>query len=319
MTNEELEKEIDDASKRIEARQSEITSELTLLSGQIVTYTNWAWRFVWFGAGVAILSVVFFIWKNTEAGFGLNLLGDFMAGSVASLWSLAGLFFIYVAFLGQKQQLLNQQLEIMYSQLEVKYTRLELSGQKEEMVAQNKTLRQQKFENTFFQLLSLFNSIVNSLDIRGRQTLAVTTSGRDCFEVFYRRLVVHLSNLIYGEGINNGDVSTATVEQVVSAYDKLYSKDKSDLSHYFRTIYHIIKFIDKSDIENKKQYIAIARAQLSSYEQILIFYNCLHDNGKEKFKPLIEKYAVFKNIDDSIIINEEHFSAYADGAYKTSK
>jgi len=315
MTEQTLETEIENASRRIESRQAEIDTELQKLVAQIDKYTTWAWRFVWFGAFVAFVSTIFYLCKNTETGFGLNLLGDFMAGTVASIWSLAGLFFIYVAFLGQKQQLLNQQLEIMYSQLEVKYTRLELSGQKEEMKEQNNTLRQQKFENTFFQLLSLFNSIVNSLDIRNKKTLAVTTSGRDCFVVFYRRLANHLNSIIYGEASAMKDLSGATTVQTVEAYDKLYSDDKSDMSHYFRTIYHIIKFVDKSEIENKKQYISIARAQLSSYEQILIFYNCLHENGNEKFKPLIEKYALFKNIDSSLVINQEHLKEYKKGAY----
>lgn len=315
MTDQTLETEIENATRRIETRQAEINTELQQLIAQIDKYTTWAWRFVWFGAIVAFISTIFYLCKNTDTGFGLNLLGDFMAGTVASIWSLAGLFFIYVAFLGQKQQLLNQQLEIMYSQLEVKYTRLELSGQKQEMKEQNNTLRQQKFENTFFQLLNLFNSIVNSLDIRNRKTLAVTTSGRDCFVVFYRRLSNHLNSIIYGEQSAIKDLSEATVEQTVEAYDKLYSEDKSDMSHYFRTIYHIIKFVDKSEIENKKQYISIARAQLSSYEQILIFYNCLHENGNEKFKPLIEKYALFKNIDSSLLVNQEHLKEYENGAY----
>lgn len=315
MTDNTLEAEIENATRRIESRQVEIDTELQLLVTQIEKYTTWAWRFVWFGAFVAFISTIFYLSKNTETGFGLNLLGDFMSGTVASIWSLAGLFFIYVAFLGQKQQLLNQQLEIMYSQLEVKYTRLELSGQKEEMMEQNNTLRLQKFENTFFQLLSLFNSIVNSLDIRNRKTLAVTTSGRDCFVIFYKRLSNYLDAIIDSEGTGMKELRNASIIETVEAYDKLYSEDKSDMSHYFRTIYHIIKFIDASDIENKKQYISIARAQLSSYEQILIFYNCLHENGSEKFKPLIEKYALFKNIDGSLVINQEHLNEYASGAY----
>lgn len=315
MKDQTLEAEIENSTKRIESRKLEIDTELQQLVDQIEKYTTWAWRFVWFGAVIAFISIIFYLCKNNDNGFGLNLLGDFMSGTVASIWSLAGLFFIYVAFLGQKQQLLNQQLEIMYSQLEVKYTRLELSGQKVEMKEQNNTLRQQRFENTFFQLLGLFNSIVNSLDIRNIRTLAVTTSGRDCFVVFYKRLANHINSIMYGDGSDMQDLSEATAVQAVEAYDILYSENKSDMSHYFRTIYHIIKFIDKSEIEDKKQYISIARAQLSSYEQILIFYNCLHENGNRKFKPLIEKYALFKNIDSSLLVNQEHLSEYENGAY----
>lgn len=310
MSQNDLESEIQKASKRIEARQSLIDNELSTLGSKIVQYTNWAWGFVWTGAIIAIFSILYFICVNNEVGFALNLLGDFLGGTVASLWALAGLFFIYVAFLGQKQQLLNQQLELMYSQLEVKYTRLELAGQKQEMKEQNLTLRQQKFENTFFQLINLFNSIVNSLDLRSGKLRTVTTSGRECFDVFYKRLRNHLKTIVHGKNSSNEDLSGASIDQSLNAYEILYINERSDLSHYYRTIYHIYKFIDTSEIKNKKQYASIARAQLSSYEQILLFYNCLHQNGAKKFKPLIEKYAVFKNIDESLIFNQEHFNEY---------
>jgi hypothetical protein len=310
-----LEKDIEATVGRIEQRQTQIEGELSLLNRQIEKYTTWAWRFVITGGVIAAFAIVWFLFKNKADGFAIDQLGDFMSGTVAALWSLAGLFFIYIAFLGQKQQLLNQQLEIMYSQLEVKYTRLELAGQKAEMKEQNATLKQQRFENTFFQLISLFNSIVNSLDIRDRKTRAVTTSGRECFNVFYRRLRSHLTEIVYGGGSSNDDLKNASAEQTLNAYNKLYDNEKADLSHYFRTIYRIYKFIDNSDIEDKTQYAAIARAQLSSYEQILIFYNCLHVHGREKFKPLIERYAVLKNLDDSLLINHEHLDEYEDGAY----
>lgn len=153
------------------------------------------------------------------------------------------------------------------------------------------------------------------MDLRSRQTKSVTTSGRECFDIFYKRLRRHLTTIVHGGASSSDDLDKATITQTIEAYNILYSNEKSDLSHYFRTIYHIYKFIDNSEIKNKKQYASIARTQLSSYEQILLFYNCLHDNGKEKFKPYIEKYAVFKNIDESLIINEDHFGEYNKSAY----
>jgi hypothetical protein len=311
----DLEEEIEEATKDLKKKEVRIQSNVSELDLKISFFTKLSWAFVWTGCIVTVAGVLLFLFMNTEKGFGLSLLGDFMAGTVASIWSLAGLFFIYVAFLGQKQQLLNQQLEITYSQVEVKYTRLELKGQKEEMQAQNETLRQQKFENTFFQLLTLFTSIVNSLDLRSIRTKEVSTVGRDCFNIFYTRFKVHLSEKIHGKGNYSGNLSKATIENAIQAYDTLYLNERSDLSHYFRTFYHIIKFVDKSEIENKKQYVSIARAQLSSFEQMLLFYNCLHSNGVEKFKPLIEKYALFKNIDESLIVNEKHLECYKRGAY----
>lgn len=166
----DIEVEIQEASSRIDKRASDTEKALGLLDSKIATLTKVSWSFVAAGAVIALFGIFSYftstIPANPATSFNLNLLGDFLAGGVASVWSLAGLFFIYVAFLGQKQQLYHQQLEIMYSQLEVKYTRLELEGQKNELIEQNKTLRQQRFENTFFQLLRNHQDIVNSIDIR---------------------------------------------------------------------------------------------------------------------------------------------------------
>ncbi len=310
MSEIDLEQEIKEASARIQARQSEIKSELNTLDSKIKKYTNWAWGFVWSGFGISVFSIIYYLCKYKEADFGLNLLGDFLGGSVASVWALAGLFLIYVAFLGQNQQLLNQQLEIMYSQLEVKYTRLELVGQKEEMKLQNETLLNQKFENTFFELLTLFNSIVNSLDLR-KTIKTIVATGRDCFETFYKYLTTETRTII---GQNNALVSTS-MPQAIRAYEKVYNDNKSDLSHYFRTIYHIFKFIDSSNVEDKRRYASIARAQLSSHEQVLLFYNCLHKNGLKKFKPLIERYAIFKNLDRELIFSPNHLNEYKNSAF----
>jgi len=190
-------KELEAETKRIEENQNEIKSKIDSLDKDIFIYSRCAWGCVIIGFVAALSAIIYFFnfdfSRNEVNNFNLNLLGDFMAGLVASIWSLAGLFFIYVAFLGQKQQLLNQQIEICYSQLELKYTRLELKytrfelkGQKEEMIAHNKTLNQQKFENTFFQLLGLFNSIVNTLDYKNNNT--IFSSGRDSFRSFYDKM-----------------------------------------------------------------------------------------------------------------------------------
>ena len=300
-----LQEEINDASERIENRQSEIELELVKLTSRIKSFTVWAWIFVVFGFIILILAAIFYGYYFNQNEFSLNLLGDFLAGTVSSIWSLAGLFFIYVAFLGQKQQLLNQQLEIMFSQLEVKYTRLELAGQKEEMATQNATLIQQKFENTFFQLLANHNSIVNSLDIMrtsssgNRETYA---NGRDCFVTFFDRF-----------RRTNRD-SNMTV--VLQKYNSFFQKNVADLGHYFRNLYHIIKFIDESEIENKKRYTNFVRAQLSSGELALLFYNCLSVFGYDKFKPLVEKYALLKNRDPSLLIDIAHEDEYKPTAFK---
>lgn len=245
--------------------------------------------------------------------FGLNLLGDFYGGSVASIWSLAGLFFIYVAFLGQKQQILNQQLEIMFSQLEVKYTRLELVGQKKEMIEQNQTLRRQRFDNTFFQLLRNHQEIVNGIDLRKKNVNGGDTflaaQGRDCFKTFYTNFKAKI-------GVDQ------VLEDTLKEYMDFYHKHQSDLGHYYRNLYHILKYIkcsDEIEEDDKFMYSSLLRALLSSHELAMLFYNGLGDFGKSHFKPLMEEYSLLKNIDKSLIINKEHLSHYDQLVFASSE
>lgn len=304
-----IEQDIKDTTDRIQSRQDDISNELDSLDVKIKTFTNWAWIFVYAGLVLSVFALIYFLVTNTECGFALNLLGDFLAGSVASIWSLAGLFFIYVAFLGQKQQLLHQQLEIMYSQLEVKYTRFELEGQKKELIEQNKTLRQQRFENTFFQLLSLHHQIVNAMDLRSGNT--VSQQGRDVFKTRYSLLRNALRNS------NSSDIDT-----INETYLKYYKQWQTDFGHYFRNLYHIVKLIHNSDLLNKTEkykYTSILRAQLSSDELTMLFYNCLSENGIEKFKPLVEKYHFLKNMGPTDLVDIKHMDYYDKSAFEKIK
>lgn len=326
-----LEYEIQNASDRIEARQKVIENTLEKLTKKISIYTNWAWVFVSFGAIALIFSIGFYCFSNTEKV--LNPLVEFISGTVTSIWSLAGLFFIYIAFLGQKQQLLNQQLEIMYSQLEVKYTRLELSGQKQEMMEQNKTLRLQKFENTFFNLLTLHHQIIAGIDqieqkktsngrgndLRGNEFSIrnpinytyehITIKGRDVFKNSFKVLI---SKINYEKDIDYNE-----------HYNSVYKSMQTDFGHYFRNLYRIIKFVDENkfvenDTENFKiqyQYTSMVRAQLSDYELLWLFYNCLNANGVEKFKPYIEKFCLFKNLPKDKVHDKEIIKLYKISAF----
>lgn len=297
--------DIKKATKRIDQKSVDIENVIKDLDKKVACFSNWAWGFVWTGIIILVFALVIFF-LDSKTYYGLNLVGDFVGGTVASIWSLAGLFFIYVAFLGQKQQLLHQQLEIMYSQLEVKYTRIELEGQKEEMIKQNETLSHQKFENTFFQLLSNHNQIVNSLDLRDKEG-KITATGRDCFRTFHKYIGIHTTRLELTVPFDTvAYLRNLEFEKTIKGYEKFYSRHQSDLGHYFRNLYHIIKFIDESEIPEKKRYTNFVRAQLSSHELAVIFYNVLSVHGNDKFKPLIEKYSLLKNMNQKLIFNSDH-------------
>lgn len=64
----------------------------------------------------------------------------------------------------------------------------------------------------------------------------------------------------------------------------LYEGHSDFLGHYFRHLFQMVKYVsllDRSlfDEEDKAGYVKLLRAQMSDYEQILLYYNSLTDQG----------------------------------------
>ncbi|MEM6684444.1 MAG: hypothetical protein AAF617_01515, partial [Bacteroidota bacterium] len=85
---------------------------------------SFGWFFVIMGFVFLVVGLYYWFLKRDD----FNEVGDFIGGVSGSLWALAGLFFIYIAFLGQK-------IEIKYQQEELKLNREELSESKEALQA----------------------------------------------------------------------------------------------------------------------------------------------------------------------------------------
>lgn len=103
-----------------------------------------------------------------------------------------------------------------------------------------------------------------------------------------------------GEKSKHADVEIVSFFH--SAYKTMFKKLDSDLGHYYRNLYRIVKMISEQtfgETDEKviydKQYVytSIVRSQLSDYEIKWLFYNGLFKYG-EKFKPLIEEFTLLK-------------------------
>ena len=66
-------------------------------------------------------------------------------------------------------------------------------------------------------------------------------------------------------------------ERIRDAYNEFHHTFQPHIGHYFRNLYQILRFINDSpsEVEDKKLYGRLVRAQLSSDELFLLFYNCL--------------------------------------------
>jgi hypothetical protein len=232
-------------------------------------------------------------------------------GTIGDMFGAVNALFSGLAFAGVVYAIFLQRKELKLQREELSLTRDELKAQRHEFEEQNKTLKKQRFENTFFQMLSLHNDIVNSMDMRKRDNLEVISEGRYVFRSITKKIEDAIRD--------SKKADSESMGFIVRVYENIYKSQQAHLGHYFRSLYRIIKFIDESDIEDKKFYTDIVRAQLSNQELQLLFYNCLSSLGVKKFKPLVEKYALLNNLPPEIIYDPKSLiKRYAVGAYGDS-
>lgn len=277
------------------------------------------------GIGGTILIIV--IWIATY----FLLRNDSDRGTFGDMFGVTNTLFSGLALDGIIFTILLQKKELGYQRDELRETR-------KEFVIQNKTLKTQRFENTFFNLLSIHNSIVSSIDFETRKRIqiqgekgwnTVTITGRDVFKEKYE--------------INKGKFeSIAAISDLNNVYSPIYSDVQTDFGHYFRGLYRIIKFTANTEFFSKEElniesnsekhdelikyqvhndsiryeYMSMIRSQLSDYELVWIFYNCLSEYGNEKFKPLIERFSLLKNLPWDMIYNKELIKEYKSSAFK---
>lgn len=167
----------------------------------------------------------------------------------------------------------------------------------------------QNFSNNFLKLIDQHHKLVDNInsEVYGISTTEKCSKGRAFFDDLAHRIVIDYNWLPTSPetGSNltikpNSEIETGNCsgkEKLIKIYDYYYHVYQSDIGHYFRNLYRIVRYAESSPFSNsfKEQHIKMLRAQLSNYEILLLAYNGLHPYGK-KFYRLIEKYEMLKNL-----------------------
>lgn len=239
---------------------------------------------------LATIGMLYFGVNNPQSFKDLGSWGDFFGGTLNPI----------LTFL----TLLGVLATIAYQKIELNLTRKELDRSATAQEKQLSALSDQSFENTFFRMLELHNTIVNSIDlVRGDRT----THGRDCFNTFYERLRKH-----YIAVKNSSPVLDEQIA-LTNAYNLFWERTQPELGHYFRFLFNVIRFI-KRDSLGEEFYIKLLRSQLSNQELLLLFYNCLSLQGA-KFKIFAEEFALFDNLPISRLLDPSHKYRFSISAY----
>ena len=276
----------------------------------------------WIWIVIAIIGVIA-LWGLSWWGINKFIDDPTDQGTFGDMFGAVNALFSGLAFAGLIVTLLYQKEELKLQREELAQTREELKGQREEFEEQNKTMKRQRFENTFFNMLSLQQEIVANLSYDEVERVMdfseplktnvkhTLYNGRNLFRELYLKLRVSIPNHHSYTGIKR-----AIQANGYGIYSDISSTTRFD--HYFRHLYHIIKYVDTNDLiadEERYDYVCIIRSQLSDYELVMLFYNCLTTNGREKFKPLIEKYTIFNNLRTELLAHSQDVNAYSATAF----
>jgi uncharacterized membrane protein len=121
------------------------------------------------GIGLSAIGIIIFLWnfkfisdENVDSEK-IGQFGDYFGGIIGSIWSLAGVILFYVALQEQRKDIEINRTALEKQIEEFSLQRVELSETRKIFEEQAETLKVQRFENTFFQLLNLHHEIVNNL------------------------------------------------------------------------------------------------------------------------------------------------------------
>lgn len=254
--------------------------------------------------------IVFLIKKWEDRG----TFGDAF-GAVNSLFSgLAFAGIIYTIFLQRR---------------ELKYQREELEQTREEFKTQNFTLKKQRFENTFFNLLSQHNRIIEGLYFQ--ETGGSSGTIKNNFEAFRfaHTVLKHLATGSVREfrRINNlppgdyfHDLKDSDMEKFLEKLiRKWYNENPHNFHLYFQSLKRILKFVHKSSLlDNEHErtfYTSLFKDQISYYERAIILYSGLiADDWLSGITYYIKTYKLLDGIDKRSLLgihDKEIFDKWA--------
>lgn len=233
-------------------------------------------------------------------GLQINDISGWIGDSITPFFTLASIILIIGTLIFQRKDLQNQQKELLENRKDIQ--------------KQNETIELERFESSFFNLLKFHNEtlnliIVEEYRILGSDYVPYEVKGKKALKIIYEKFLNEYKreDLDYTtfDSSSMRDVKVDVNNAVKKAYNIVYD---DNIAQYFRSVYHILKFIDRSSIkdEEKRYFASLLRAQLSNSELIFIYYNCTSDLGKFKFKSLIEKYHILKNINKDLLLHKSH-------------
>lgn len=199
-----------------------------------------------------------------EKSSDFGVFGDYIGGTVGTIIGSISIFLVYITYTSQ-----------------VKFAR-----------RQDESMKRQQFETTYFSLLEQQQMIRSQL--KG-------TIGDETYEgiLYLQNLKLQLSDALSELNYIQDEITEGNKimlkNRVNGLYMDFFLPNVSNLGHYFRHLYHILKHIEDSNMPDAKKYADLLQSQLSNDELYLLAINGISNFGRRKMLPLMDKYGLLEN------------------------
>lgn len=231
------------------------------------------------------------------------------SGSVGDSFGVVNALFSGLAFAGVIVAIFLQRAELHEATKQTRKLADESEIQSRHFKKQVESMAVDRFESTFFRMIGSLQDIAENMSAEH----PIAGGGRRVFE----RMASAIDTGDYKRKINQGESFKPEHRTEVSKqyHQNCFRYCSKQVGHYFRLLYHIVKYVDENDtikgMPRKRVYIRILRAHLSAGELKCILYNGLADDlGYPKFYTLIDKYDLLQNLPVHMLTNQSDHRFY---------
>lgn len=257
------------------------------------------------GAGILTLLTIIYLAFNQDDiyvfGGKLDLdtgskFGDLVGGFAGVLFTVAGVLLLYRTMQLQREEFGKTQVAITT----------------------------QQFETTFFNMMNTLHGLVISMEgsVGKSDDSKELKKGYsyffNCINELHKVIKLQVgtkADEVYKK-INELDIvntvdSTSLESELSEAYSKFYENHHTQLGHYFRYLFNIVKYVLDSREKDAPKYLSLIQAQLSNAEMGLLFYNVISSKGKnsdgqKQFKRWLDEHSLLENLDMAVLERKEH-------------
>jgi hypothetical protein len=239
---------------------------------------------------ISIIAFTYFSFDEEKVG----QFGNFVGGAIGTILIVASVILYYMALKEQRkdikvnQEALKLQIKALEQQItEFKAQRKELEQTRNVYEEQTKIYKQQmqtmkikQFESNFYSYLNVYLRIKSELNENNNRNFAK----KIC------------NDIVFDDCLRKANI-TECHDIVNAKYHKVYSLSRSDVSRYFKTIFHLINIIDNSNlnIEEKIAYANTFKSQMEDYELLILYYYCHSFYGNQS-QNLTLKYNLLEHL-----------------------